>query len=58
MDIKDLKTYEQKWCYFFKHANEADNIGEVLKNSNEVIQKAYHELEAHNWTEKELQAYK
>lgn len=56
-DITDLKTYEQKWCYFFKHADDADNIGEVLKSNNEVIQKAYHELEAHNWTEQELMAY-
>lgn len=56
-DIKDLKTYEQKWCYFFKHAHDADDVGELLKNSDEVIQKAYHELEAHNWTEEELLAY-
>jgi len=56
-DIKELKTYEEKWCYFFKHADDAEDMGELLKNSNEVIQKAYHELEAHNWSEKELIAY-
>jgi len=56
-DIKELKTYEEKWCYFFKHANEAENVEELLKNSGEVIQKAYHELEVHNWTNEELNAY-
>jgi len=56
-DIKDLKSYEEKWCYFFKHAHEAENVEELLENSDEVIQKAYHELEAHNWTNEELNAY-
>ena len=55
--LKYFLNYEQKWCYFFKHAAQADDMGELLKNSDEVIQKAYHELEAHNWTEEELKAY-
>ena len=55
--IKNLKTYEQKWCYFFKHADDPDDIGALLKNSDEVIQKAYRELEAHNWTKEELKQY-
>jgi len=56
-EIKNLKNYEQKWCYFFKHANDPDDIGELLKNSDEVIKKAYKELEAHNWTKEELKQY-
>lgn len=56
-NIEELKTYEDKWLFFFKHANEPDDVSNLLKNSSEVIQKAYHELEAHNWTEKELLAY-
>ena len=56
-EIKNLKTYEQKWCYFFKHADDPDDIGALLKNSDEVIQKAYRELEAHNWTKEELKQY-
>lgn len=55
--IDNLKTYEQKWCYFFKHAANPDNITELLKSSDEVIQKAYKELEAHNWTKEELKQY-
>jgi predicted transposase/invertase (TIGR01784 family) len=55
--FEDLNTYEEKWCYFFKHANDPDDIGELLKNSDEIITKAYHELEAHNWTKEELRAY-
>lgn len=56
-NIQDLKTYEDKWLFFFKHANDPEDVAELLKNSGEVIQKAYHELEAHNWTEEELLAY-
>ena len=56
-DISLLNSYEEKWCYFFKHADEPDDICELLKNSNEVIQRAYQELEAHNWTDEELKAY-
>ena len=66
---QDLVTYEEKWCYFFKHASELDNMRiflETIKNSednnivggcNNVIQKAYNVLEAHNWTEEELRIY-
>ena len=56
-EIKELKSYEEKWCYFFKYANEAEDIKGLLKNSDEVIKKAYTELEAHNWTDEELIAY-
>jgi len=56
-NVKNLKTYEEKWCYFFKHADAPDDVASLLKDSNEVIQKAYHELEAHHWTNDELKAY-
>lgn len=55
--LQDIETFEDKWCYFFKHADEADNIEELIKNSPEVIKKAYHALEAHNWTKEELLIY-
>jgi predicted transposase/invertase (TIGR01784 family) len=55
--IEELKTYEQKWCYFFKHAEDPDNITELLKNSDEVIKRAYKELEIHNWSKEELRIY-
>ena len=56
-EAHELKNYEEKWCYFFKHANNADNIEELIANSDEVIKKAYHQLRAHNWTKEELRAY-
>ena len=46
----ELKSYEEKWCYFFKHADNPEDMHELIENSDEVIKKAYHELEAHNWT--------
>ncbi|WPX96584.1 Rpn family recombination-promoting nuclease/putative transposase [Candidatus Bandiella euplotis] len=55
--IEELKSFEDKWCYFFKYANDPDDMGELIKNSDEVITKAYHELEAHHWTKDELRAY-
>ena len=53
----ELKSYEEKWCYFFKHADNPEDMHELIENSDEVIKKAYHELEAHNWTNEELRAY-
>ncbi len=55
--ISELKTYEEKWCYFFKYAHDGESIESILADSDEVIKKAYHELEAHNWTNAELSAY-
>jgi predicted transposase/invertase (TIGR01784 family) len=54
---EELKTYEDKWLYFFKHANDPEDMHKLIENSDEVIKKAYHELEAHNWTNEELRAY-
>ena len=56
-EIKELKNNEERWVYFFKNADNPENIEELLKNSDEVIKKAYEELEAHNWTNEELVAY-
>ena len=53
----ELRNYEDKWCYFFKHADDPEDMHELIKNSDEVIKKAYTELEAHNWTNEELRAY-
>ncbi|WPX97449.1 Rpn family recombination-promoting nuclease/putative transposase [Candidatus Bandiella euplotis] len=55
--IDELKTYEDKWCYFFKHADDPDDVTELLTKSNEVMKKAYEELKAYNWTKKELVSY-
>ena len=56
----ELLTYEEKWCYFFKHAGELDNMRGFLatiQDDAKIIQKAYDVLEAHNWTEEELKMY-
>ncbi len=56
-DIHSLSTYQEKWCYFFKHAHQGEDMQSILANNNDIIQRAYHELEAHNWTNDELLAY-
>lgn len=55
--ISELETYEERWCYFFKHAAESENIKELIASSGEIIKKACEELYSYNWTEAELQAY-
>ena len=55
--LEDLVTYEDKWCYFFKHADDPDNVDELVANTPEIIQKACHVIEAHNWTKEELIQY-
>lgn len=56
-DKRELSSYEDKWCYFFKHADDPEDMQELIKNSDEVIKKAYDELKTHNWTNEELTAY-
>ena len=55
-EIDELKSHEDRWCYFFKHANDPEDIGGLIDSSDEVIKKAYNQLEAHNWTNEELRA--
>ena len=57
---EELLSYEDKWCYFFKHASEPDNMRNFLSSitdESKVIERAYGILEAHNWTEEELLQY-
>ncbi len=53
----ELDSYEDKWCYFLKHADDPEDMDELIRNSDEVIKKAYDELKTHNWSNKELIAY-
>lgn len=55
--LENLVTYEDKWCYFFKHADNPDNVDELVANSPEIIKKACHVIESHNWTQEELIQY-
>ncbi len=54
--IDQLKTIEDQWYYFFKHADESENIKEILARHPE-IKEAYEVLDRFSWTENELQWY-
>ncbi len=54
--INQLKTIEDRWYYFLKHADESSNIAEVLAHHPE-IKEAYDILDRYHWTENELQWY-
>ena len=57
-DINLLTNIVEKWCFFFKNANqttEADS--RTIANHDDVIERAYEELNQFNWTEEELLTY-
>lgn len=57
-DISLLTNIIEKWCYFFKNADQTSEA-DMLKiiGSDRVIQRAYEELNQFNWTEDELRTY-
>ena len=55
--IDELETYEDKWCYFFKHAHKPESMHKLIADDNDVITKAYHELSMQNWTQEEFSRY-
>ena len=57
---KDLKTMSlrEKWAYFFKYAEETtEKELETLIGKDEIIKRAYDELDRFSWSEKELNNY-
>jgi flagellar biosynthesis/type III secretory pathway protein FliH len=54
--LEELKTIEDRWYYFLKHADESKDIEAVLSNHPE-IKAAYEILDRYHWTEGELQWY-
>ena len=54
--LADLQTIEEQWYYFLKHADESNNIADVLAHHPEIKQ-AYEILDRYHWTENELQSY-
>lgn len=52
----ELKTLEDKWYYFLKHAEESNTIKAALSKSAE-IRAAYGVLERIHWSERELREY-
>jgi predicted transposase/invertase (TIGR01784 family) len=57
-EIAKLTNIVEKWCYFFKYAPHTKE-GDLPKiaGKDEVIQKAYEELNQFNWTQEELMLY-
>ena len=57
-DINLLTNIIEKWCYFFKNANKTSEADlRKLIGSDDVIERAYEELNQFNWTEEELLTY-
>ena len=56
--LEELSTIQEKWCYFFKHAQETSLTDlKKLTGKDNIIEKAYHVLNSAFWTEEELDAY-
>ena len=57
-DIDKLSNIVEKWCYFFKYApvTKEKDVSKIV-GKDEIIEKAYEELNQFNWTEEELLLY-
>ncbi len=55
---EELHTMTEKWAYYFKHAEETseEDIQKIFEN-DEIILKAYDELDRFHWNDDELRAY-
>ncbi|MDR2539990.1 MAG: Rpn family recombination-promoting nuclease/putative transposase [Chlamydiales bacterium] len=55
---EEIFSLEEKWYYFFKHAQETteQDLLKIIGNDT-IIRKAYTELDKFHWTQKELLAY-
>ena len=56
--VDELSTLGEKWCYFFKHAEETspEDLKKLI-GSDEIIERVYQELNRFFWNEEELLAY-
>ena len=58
LGINDLKSILEKWCYFFKHAEETSESDlKRLIGHDQIIERAYQELNRFSWNEQELLTY-
>ncbi|NGX61623.1 MAG: hypothetical protein K940chlam9_01110 [Chlamydiae bacterium] len=54
----DTMTLREKWAYFFKHADETSEADiEKASGGDEIIKRAYEELNRFSWSEKDLNYY-
>ncbi|MGL9688424.1 MAG: Rpn family recombination-promoting nuclease/putative transposase [Wolbachia sp.] len=53
-----LESIVEKWCYFFRYANETsdEDLRKIVGN-DEIIGRAYDELNQYNWSEEERFTY-
>jgi len=53
-----LENIVEKWCYFFKYANKTseEDLTKII-GSDEIIGKAYNELNQYSWTSEERAIY-
>ena len=56
--LKESKTLEEKWLYFFKHAKES-TLAEIehLIGKDIIIKRAFEAVDQASWTEAELNTY-
>ncbi|MGR3951938.1 MAG: Rpn family recombination-promoting nuclease/putative transposase [Chlamydia sp.] len=56
--INELSTMVEKWMYFFKHAGETSSQDvEKIVGSDEILERAYEELDRFSWNDEELRGY-
>jgi predicted transposase/invertase (TIGR01784 family) len=56
--IDKLSSTTEMWCYFFKHANETSEKDlSKLAEHEQIIARAYEELNRFSWNEEELRTY-
>ena len=56
--IEELETIIEKWCYFFKYADETSEADMVkIGESYKTISEAYEAVNQFNWTPEQLIAY-
>lgn len=55
---EQLSTMIEKWCYFFKYANDTNeqDLPQIIGHDS-IIQQAYEELNKFNWNQEELNSY-
>jgi predicted transposase/invertase (TIGR01784 family) len=53
-----LASMIEKWAYFFKHADETSEEDlRLIFDKDDIIQRAYDELDRFHWNDEELRAY-
>jgi predicted transposase/invertase (TIGR01784 family) len=56
--IDELSTLEEKWMYYFKHAEETsdEDLKKLIEHAP-IIERAYEELDRFHWNDEEIRTY-